>query len=205
MIERRAFPVEFRVKRADDHAKIVGHAAVFNTLSAELWGFREEVAPGAFSQTIEQDDVRALFNHDPNFVLGRNTAKTLRLSEDDKGLLYEIDPPDTQFARDLMVSIERGDITQNSFSFSVLPDGQEWREDGNGTLIRTLTHVKLYDISPVTFPAYPSTDVSLRSAEAEALAAHGRRIIEAQRPASLFTWQIENDLRRRRLDLISKT
>ena len=202
MIERRAFPVEFRVKRDDDNAKIVGHAAVFNSLSVELFGFREEVSPGAFTQTIQQDDVRALFNHDPNFVLGRNVAKTLRLSEDEKGLMYEIDPPDTQFARDLMVSIERGDITQNSFSFSVLPDGQEWREDSAGTLIRTLTHVKLYDISPVTFPAYPSTDVSLRSAEAEALAAEGRRILEAHRPG--FTWQVENDLRRRKVDLIEK-
>lgn len=202
-IERRAFPVELRAEKREDKTKIVGHAAVFNTLSVELWGFREEVAPGAFTDSIKEDDIRALFNHDPNLILGRNVSGTLTLREDDKGLFYEIDPPDTQTARDLVVSIERGDISQNSFAFTVLPDGAKWREDANGTLIRTITRAKLYDISPVTYPAYIDTDVSLRSA-GEALASEGRKIVAAVRAAQepdCNPWEI--DLRRRRLKLAS--
>jgi len=197
-IERRAFPVELRVEKREEKTKIVGHAAVFNSLSNEFWGFREVVAPGAFADSIKEDDVRGLFNHDPNHVLARNKSGTLTLAEDEKGLLYEIDPPDTQMARDLMVSIERGDVSQNSFAFTVLPDGEKWREDANGTLIRTLTRVKLYDISVVTYPAYLETDVSLRSS-GEALAEEGRKILAALKPPAFDPWDL--DLRRRRLKL----
>ena len=203
-IERRAFPVELRVEKRGDKTKIVGHAAIFNSLSVELWGFREEVAPGAFADTIKEDDIRALFNHDPNLILGRNTSGTLALTEDDKGLFYEIDPPDTQTARDLVLSIERGDISQNSFAFNVLPDGAKWREDANGTLIRTIVRAKLYDISPVTYPAYLDTDISLRTA-GETLATEGRNIVAALRSTiepEVNHWEI--DVRRRRLDLAAR-
>ena len=142
--------------------KIVGHAAVFNKLSADLGGWREQIAPGAFAEAIKNDDIRALWNHDAAIVLGRNTAGTLRLSEDKKGLAIEIDPPDTQAARDLMVSMERGDVDQMSFGFWVKPGGQSWGEDADGQAIRTLTDVGLFDVSPVTFPAYPQTDVAIR-------------------------------------------
>lgn len=164
-IERRAFEVqEFRVERRDGEApKIIGHAAVFNQLSEDLGGFREQVAAGAFVEAIEGDDVRALWNHDPNFVLGRNRSKTLALKEDSRGLAIEITPPDTQWARDLLVSMERGDVSQMSFGFSVRPNGQNWGKDDEGRYIRTLTKVRLFDVSPVTFPAYPQTDVAVRS------------------------------------------
>ena len=96
---------------------IEGHAAVFDSLSVELWGFFEEIAPGAFADSIEAgDDVRALFNHDPNYVLGRSRNGTLRLAEDEVGLRVEFEPPDTQQARDVVTLIERGDVNQMSFA-----------------------------------------------------------------------------------------
>lgn len=157
-IERRAFTFEMR---ADEAPKIVGHAALFNT-EADLGFFREVIEPGAFEKSIGKDDVRALFNHDPNFVLGRNTAGTLRLSEDDKGLAIELDPPETQWAKDLMVSMKRGDITQMSFGF--IAKGQR-TEKRDGMLYRIVSEAQLFDVSPVTYPAYKQTDVAVRSAQ----------------------------------------
>lgn len=163
-IERRSYElqeIQFDT-RAENAPVIRGHAAVFNGLSENLGGFRETIAPGAFAEAIERDDVRALLNHDPSIVLGRNTAGTLRLSEDETGLAIEIDPPDTQAGRDLLVSLERRDITQMSFGFSVMPGGQDWAEDDDGMTIRTLTSLRLFDVSPVAFPAYPQTDIAAR-------------------------------------------
>jgi len=156
---------EIRVVRQEGESpKIVGHAAVFNSpteIGSKTWGWEESIAPGAFTDSIEVDDVRALFNHDPNFVLGRNVAGTLTLSEDRKGLKYVIDPPDTTVARDLMESIDRGDITGSSFGFEVLE--QKWSITSDDTWDqRQLTKVKLWDVSPVTFPAYDDTDVAKR-------------------------------------------
>lgn len=162
--ETRAFVVdELRIDKQNDKSKIIGHAAVFNSLSHDLGGFREQIAPGAFADAVKNDDIRALFNHNPDYILGRNKSGTLRVWEDSTGLAIEIDPPDTQVARDLMISLERGDITQMSFGFSVKPGGQNWAEDSEGQAIRTLTDVNLFDISPVTYPAYPETDVAKRS------------------------------------------
>ncbi|MBF0358872.1 MAG: HK97 family phage prohead protease [Magnetococcales bacterium] len=163
-IERRAFTVTgMKIETRDgDKKTITGHAAVFNELSQDLGGFREQIAPGAFKEAIGQDDVRALFNHDPNFLLGRNTSGTLRLKEDDKGLAIEIDPPDTVAARDLITLMERGDVSQMSFGFSVRPKGQNWAEGDDGEAIRTLTNLRLFDVSPVVYPAYPQTDVGVR-------------------------------------------
>jgi len=141
-------------------AKIAGHAAVFNSLSEELWGFREQIAPGAFGLALGKSDIRALLNHDPNFVLGRTKNGTLRVQEDETGLAVEIDPPETAWADDLLVSIGRGDISQMSFAFRV---GEESWETVDGIDIRTiLSFDEIFDVSPVTYPAYPDTDVSLR-------------------------------------------
>ncbi len=178
-LERRAFVIEgLKVERREGGgATLRGHAAVFNQLSEDLGGFREQVAPGAFLEAIEKDDIRALFNHDSNFVLGRNRAGTLRLAEDTRGLAIEIDPPDTQYARDLVVSMERGDITQMSFGFSVRPNGQDWAKNDDGVTVRTIKKVRLYDVSPVTFPAYPQTDIAVREL---------RTWEETQRPKTPF-------------------
>ena len=165
-MERRAFgTMEVRADAGEGDAQpvIVGHAAVFDSLSEDLGGFRERVAPGAFAATIAEDDIRALVNHRIDYVLGRNRAGTLKLAEDREGLSVRIEPPDTGYARDLVTSIERGDITGMSIGFRTLTD--EWNiEDGEP--VRTLRAVRLYDVSPVTFPAYPQTDVAVRALQA---------------------------------------
>jgi uncharacterized protein len=163
--EKRSFTVEMRVLSDGQGAKpkIEGYAAVFEVLSEELWGFREKIRAGAFANVI-RDDVRALFNHDPNTVLGRNRAGTLKLEEDTKGLKIEIDPPDTQAARDLLESIRRGDVDQMSFMFATKTD--EWKKEEDGTITRTIIELeRLLDVSVVTFPAYPQTSASTRCLE----------------------------------------
>lgn len=150
---------ELRVTQEEDQPKISGYAAVFNVLSDDLGGFREKVLPGAFEKSIREDDIRALWNHDPNYVLGRNTAGTLKLEEDEHGLKIEIDPPETQYARDLMASMKRGDVDQMSFGFYTISDNWHKEED---QVVRDLVKAKLFDVSPVTFPAYPQTVVHAR-------------------------------------------
>ncbi len=166
-MERRLTTTEFEVRQAQDGKRtIVGYAALFNELSVPLPSmrgvFQERLAPGAFRHVIGTD-VRALWNHDPAYVLGRTTNGTLRLAEDDKGLRFEVDPPDTMLAQAFLANIERGDVSQMSFGFSVSKDGQTW--DRNVTPnVRTVTAVsELMDVSPATFPAYPSTEVALRA------------------------------------------
>jgi len=140
-----------------------GYAAKFNVRSELIWGmFREEIAPGAFSDSLGED-IRALMNHNTGIVLGRTRANTLRLFEDATGLGFELDLPETTAGRDLAESIRRGDITQMSFGFETLSD--EWRMEDK-TEIRTLKKIRLFEISPVAFPAYPQTEVALRSLEA---------------------------------------
>jgi hypothetical protein len=164
-IERRYYPATEIRTINENEPGLTGYAAVFNSMSEDLGGFREVILPGAFAQAVREDDVRALWNHDPNYVLGRNRSGTLTLSEDDHGLPIDVKPPDTQWARDLMVSIGRGDVTQMSFGFSVT--GQRWeKEDGED--VRYLTSVRLFDVSPVTYPAYQATEVQARKIYEEA-------------------------------------
>ena len=162
--ERCADVTELRVQPEGESAVIEGHAAIFDSLSQDLgfmFPFKERINKGAFKSSLEKDDIRALWNHDANYVLGRNKAGTLELTETNKGLRVRIHPPDTQWARDLIESIRRGDVTQMSFGFVV--EKETWSVEGKED-IRTLEKVKLYDVSPVTFPAYLDTDVGVRSA-----------------------------------------
>lgn len=208
--ERRYIPAKvagLQLRTADDGSHVIGgHGAVFNRLSQNLGGFVEQVAPGAFTKTIGEADIRGLFNHDPNWILGRNTAGTLRLDEDNVGLAYEIDVPDTSLGRDLVVSMRRKDITQSSFSFRTIDD--EWGLTPEGFPLRTLLQVQLYDVSPVTFPAYLEADSTLvREAvahlaesrhvavdEVVALAGRGelRSLIEAAPPEQTSTAQLQH-------------
>lgn len=155
------------LREAGKPVKVHGHAAVFGELSEDLGGFREMIQAGAFADAIERDDVRALWNHDSSQVLGRNLAGTLRMAEDKVGLAIEIDLPDTQAGRDAAVSIERGDVTQMSFGFQILDwsKDQVWQNDDDGNLVRTILRASLFDVSPVTYPAYPQTDIAMRSLE----------------------------------------
>lgn len=162
-IERRFVnqPIELRVE--GDVQKIVGYGAVFESRSENLGGFTELISKGAFDSVLK-DDVRALFNHDPNFVLGRSTSGTLKLSVDDVGLRYEIDTPNTQMVRDLVVEpMKRGDISGSSFGFMIEED--DWDENSEtGAITRTIKKFsRLLDVSPVTYPAYPETEAALRS------------------------------------------
>ena len=159
--ERRYFAAtELRVTEDAESNGITGYAAVFDSWSEDLGFFKEKIAPGAFNQTIKNGDVRALINHDPNLIIGRTKNSTLRLWEDERGLGFEVDLPNTSYANDLRESIKRKDITQNSFGFQTIKD--EWSDDGKK---RTLQEVKLFDISPVTFPAYKQTNVKMRLQE----------------------------------------
>lgn len=137
--------------------KITGYAAVFNN-TTEIWsGFFERVAPGAFSKTIQSDDVRALWNHNADYPLGRNKAGTLTLTEDGKGLRYSILAGERSYEKDLIANIKRGDVSQSSFGFNIVEQTLT-RDNEKKTVTRTLNEVKLFDVSPVTFPAYPQTE-----------------------------------------------
>lgn len=144
---------------AEDGNTIHGYAAVFNSMSEDLGGFREIIAPGAFSDTLDAD-VRALWNHDANHVLGRTKSGTLRLYEDQRGLRVEIDAPEA--AGWILDSMRRGDVDQMSFGFRTRDDQWEMKD---GYPLRTLRKVDLFDVSVVTFPAYPETDAAVRSLE----------------------------------------
>lgn len=175
-IERRftAGAVELRAMGdgSDAKKKVRGYAAVFgkrsDNLGGESYQVFEVIEPGAFDDVLK-DDVRALFNHDANLILARSKggAGTLSLGVDEQGLWYEFEAPDTQAGRDLLVSLARGDVDQSSFAFTINRDGQKWVEvtEGDKTIAtRTIKKVtRLYDVSPVTYPAYPDASAALRS------------------------------------------
>lgn len=173
-IEYRTYQADYNLctKREDTKNKIIGHAAVFNSPAGEPDFFMEIVLPGAFTDSIAQDDIRALWNHNSDFVLGRNKSGTLFLQEDDKGLLTTILPSESQLIHDMvLIPMERGDITQMSFGFTVI--NQKW-EVRNGVDYRIIEKVKLWDVSPVTYPFYQDTDVTLRGiTQARQLLARG--------------------------------
>lgn len=202
-IEHRAFSLEqVEIREEGDSPKIVGYAAVFDQPSENLGGFTEVVRSTAFNKTLSDGaDVRALWNHNPDYVLGRTKSGTLRLKTDDKGLWIEIDPPKTTWARDLMESIKRGDVDQMSFGFRTVRDRWTNNEE-NGEVLRELIEVQLFDVSPVTFPAYPQTEVYVRSAinQLQASIDSLRQLI----PAPSLAGHPGKDEAKRRLELMRK-
>jgi HK97 family phage prohead protease len=170
-IETRAIPeCELRIEGDTDVPRITGYAAMFDKWSPDYGGFREIIRPGAFKDTLasSKSDVRGLFNHDPNNVLGRQKSETMTLEEDAKGLRFDIPAVgDTQVARDVVTMIRRGDVTGASFSFTVRKNGDTWEYDdsGTGTVKRELLSVDLFDVGPVTFPFYPQTKTAIRCME----------------------------------------
>lgn len=158
-MERRALATAPELRAGDNGKTISGYAAIFNEVADIGGSFREMIAPGAFKETLS-GDIRALVDHDSGRVIGRSTAGTLRLTEDDKGLSVEVDLPDTTDGRDLAVSLQRGDISGMSFGFRVTHD--EWDETGD-VPTRTIRAVELFEVSAVAFPAYEGTELALRS------------------------------------------
>jgi hypothetical protein len=161
--ERRSIQQEFRVSPEGEPTTIGGYAAVFDspTSIAGLW--TEVVDSHAFDNVIgARPDVRSLFNHDPNYVIGRTTAGTLTLSIDARGLAYVATPPTTSWASDLIVSMRRGDITGSSYGYTVARD--QWVDNADGSVTRTILEIgELFDASPVTFPAFDAATSTVRS------------------------------------------
>lgn len=168
--EVRAFTMDSLELRAEDDAKdgdlptIRGHAAVFDKWSEDLGGFKEIIRSGAFDSALDRpDDVRALVDHDPSKILGRTTAGTLSLKVDSKGLKVAIKPADTGSGRDIVESIRRKDVDSMSFSFRTISD--RWGHEDD-VQVRELLDLELFDVSPVSYPAYRDTDVAVRSMKA---------------------------------------
>lgn len=159
--QMRSIASKFETREEDNERIIEGYFAVFNSNYEIGPGMSESVAPGAFRNTLSED-IRALVNHDTTLVLGRNTAKTLELSEDERGLWgrIRINPNDSD-AVNLYERVKRGDVSQCSFGFDILDEETEFREDGG--VHWTIKEVKLYEVSCVTFPAYESTNIDARS------------------------------------------
>lgn len=204
-LEARSFPLEVRIMEEDTTPKISGYAAVFNQLSNDLGGFREKIKRGFFADVLE-NDVRALFNHDENMVLGRTKNGTLTLEEDNKGLKIEITPPETSYARDLMNLIKRGDVDQMSFQW--ITEKDEWDSSDLNNVTRTLIKARnLYDISPVTFPAYPQTKAAVRSAK-DVYINYLEELLEdnsgEDKDKEDTKWQERIRIARMKLDLIEK-
>lgn len=205
-IERRTVSGDVRAKKADDGPTILsGYAALFNreTVIDGWYPFREVILPGAFGETIKSDDVRGLFNHSPDHVLGRTTNGTVRLSEDTLGLQYEIDlnaaDPD---AVSVGAKVARGDVSQSSFAFQVAEE--QWDESevkaGKLPLRKIIRVAPLYDVSPVTYPAYADTTVSAR-AEARAKELAPPAEVKAPEPPKPRTFAEDPGSRLRQMSL----
>lgn len=176
--QTRSLQTELKTRAEPDGQDmyIEGYFAVFNR-QTELWpGAYEEVAPGAFDETLG-NDIRALINHDTTLVLGRNKAGTLELKADSYGLWgrVKINPNDSD-AVNLYERVKRGDVDQCSFGFNILEEITDWRDDG--TVKWTLTKIDLHEVSVCTFPAYEDTGVQARKAEVEQ---HRQRLLEAKK------------------------
>jgi HK97 family phage prohead protease len=159
---------ELRAEGNDSGPKITGYAATFGTVT-NIGKFNEVIQRGAFKRSIaEGDDVVALIDHNPSMILGRRSAGTLKLEEDDKGLRFSCTLPDTSIARDAYANLKAGNLRECSFGFYVdNEDGEDWAQQADGTMLRTLKSVRLFDVSVVTFPAYGNTSAAARNVVSE--------------------------------------
>ena len=157
--QTRSIASNFTTREDGEDLKIEGYFAVFNSNYDIGPGMSESVAPGAFKNTLA-DDIRALVNHDTTLVLGRTSAHTLELREDEHGLWgrISINPKDTD-AMNLYERVKRGDVSQCSFGFEIIREDTEISEDN---VHWTIQEVRLHEVSCCTFPAYESTDISAR-------------------------------------------
>lgn len=165
-METRRLQLDRVTLRAEPGGRLIGHAATFTRYAygdPARFGWWEEMSKSAFDRAINEDqDVRLLVDHTPAMVLARTASGTLKLSTDKKGLLVEADLADTTVGRDLRVLLERGDVNAMSIAFDA--KGEEWKTLKDGSELRTISDVDLYDVSAVTYPANPETDAALRCA-----------------------------------------
>lgn len=152
LLERRTTTGEVESRAQGSNIYVEGYASVFESRSGNLGGFVEKVRNTAFNKTVKEADVRALWNHDPQYVLGRTSAKTLDVSVDNNGLYYRALLPNTSYGKDLAELLERRDVRESSFTFFKVQDEWDLTEDGYPQ--RSLVEVGLIDVAPVTFPAY---------------------------------------------------
>jgi HK97 family phage prohead protease len=182
-LELRAF-ADCRAEASDNGRRIQGYAIRFHSLSQDLGGFRELIAPEAVDRTLSEGlDVRALVDHDSGKVIGRTRAGTLTLRKDSKGLAIRIEPDeDISYAKDIMRAVARGDVSGMSFGFRTLSD--EWAHDAVAEeWTRTVTDMRISEVSIVAFPAYQATDVAIaqRSLQAARATHPGNRIAFLER------------------------
>ena len=176
----RSAASKFETREEGNELKIEGYFAVFNSNYQIFDDLSESVAPGAFDDTLG-DDIRALINHDSSLVLGRNTAHTLDLRQDEHGLWGSITiNPNDQDAMNLYARVQRGDVDQCSFGFDILSEDYDVREDGS--IHWTIKKVRLYEVSVCTFPAYEETNVKARSAQRDEIK---KRSLEAWKVQTL--------------------
>lgn len=175
----RTATTSFQVREEENDPVIEGYFSVFNQYYDMGWDMFESIAPGAFTNTLA-DDVRALINHDTTLVLGRTSAHTLELRQDEHGLWgkIRINPKDSD-AMNLYERVKRGDVSQCSFGFDIISEETEFREDGSVHF--TIREVKLYEVSCCTFPAYTETGISARNKETH----------EELQKRSLDAWKIK--------------
>jgi HK97 family phage prohead protease len=172
---------ELRATGSDSQPRIEGYSAVFNTVTDIGGQFSEVIAPGAFKRSLaDGDDVVCLIDHNSSLLLGRRSAGTLTLSEDTKGLKFTVQLPDTSVARDAYANLKAGNLKECSFGFYVDgPDGERWSQTPDGTPLRTLVSVRLFDVSVVTFPAYSGTGAAARNVVAEHVEARMAELTQA--------------------------
>lgn len=198
---------EFRI--LPDSRKIEGYALLFDVESRDLGGFKEVIERNALDGVIENSDILALYNHNENNVLARatNGNGTLSLDVDEKGLRYSFEAPDTPLGNEVFNAIQRGDLRNSSFAFTVDKQGQKWEKRDN-IFVRTITRFKeLFDVSPVFRPAYADTSVATRSLDE---AKKERLIVEVEVKVSeeemeptttiIPTTTVEPDLQEDKLD-----
>ncbi|WP_039793727.1 HK97 family phage prohead protease [Paenibacillus elgii] len=178
----QAEQIEIRSGAEGEEARTVtGYVVKFNQRSSLIWGeFYEKVAKGAFARSLQENTIKALWNHRSDFVLGSTKNQTLRLWEDDIGLRFELDLPDSTWGRDAFESIRRGDVDGVSFGFNVRKDAWTFLSEED-VYERTLVDVNLFEVSPTPFPAYPDSEVNQRSIEEMPIMSREKRRLEKEK------------------------
>ena len=167
-LEQRTITNNLEVRQQDGKKGVIaGYGIVYGQRTQIYSDLYEIILPGAASEFLASEpDIRCCFNHDRNYILGRTKSGTLSVREDPNGVFYEVQVPDTQWARDLSANMERGDIDGSSFTFGVNPDGETVTKQADGTYLREIRKLAIVaELGPVTMPAYPTTTANVRSAQ----------------------------------------